>query len=200
VQRELDRHRAGFDLLASAAAEESLPALGLGQEIWAPTAAAIRTALGCTGLGLAGSRYLLVEFGFDLAGDHRDVISVVLDAGYRIVIAHPERYRFSDGAEPMETTAAWREAGALLQLNAGSLGGHYRQSSPDSRALAWQMVEDGLADLIATDHHAASRPVSAREAWDLLVAAGREGQARSLMVEIPGRILRNEPVEHRAAA
>ncbi|HET8624671.1 MAG TPA: CpsB/CapC family capsule biosynthesis tyrosine phosphatase [Gemmatimonadales bacterium] len=202
VVRELDRHRAGFDLLARAAAGAPgpLPELGLGQEIWAPSAASVRTALECPGLGLGGSRYLLVEFGFDLAGDHREVIDAVLDADYRIVIAHPERYRFSPGFDPIATAAAWREAGALLQLNAGSLGGHYLHSSPDSRALAWRLIEHGLADLIATDHHAASRPVSVSEPWNLLVEAGREAQARAMMIDTPARILRDEEIERQAAA
>jgi protein-tyrosine phosphatase len=201
VLRELDRHRAGFDLLASAAAAapDLVPGLGLGQEIWAPSAASARAAVACPGIGLGGSRYLLVEFGFDLSGDHRDVIATVVDADYRIVIAHPERYRFPFGFDPIDTAASWREAGALLQINAGSLGGHYVRSSPDSRTLAWRMIEEGMADLIATDHHAANRPVSAREAWNLLVAAGREAQARELMIETPGRILRDEPVQRKAA-
>ena len=202
VVRELDRQRAAFDLLAAAAGDAAhpLPVLGLGQEIWAPTANSLRAALGCPGLGLGESRYLLVEFGFELAGDHRDVIAAVLDGGYRIVIAHPERYRFPEGFDPIETMASWRDAGALLQLNAGSLGGHYLRSSPDSRSFAWQLIELGLADLIGTDHHAANRPVSAREPWDLLAAAGREPDARALMTDTPARIVRNEPVDRRAAA
>ncbi len=202
VARELDRHRRAFDRLAAAAAvaEGPLPTIGLGQEIWAPDATALRRALACTGLGLGGSSYLLVEFGFELTGGHHDVIQAVLDADRRIVVAHPERYRYLPGFDPVETATAWRAAGALLQINAGSLGGHYERSNPGSRALAWRFIADGLADLIATDHHAANRPVSPREAWDALVAHSGADLARRLMSETPGRIVRNEPVERRAAA
>jgi protein-tyrosine phosphatase len=197
VLRELDRQRRAFERLAvgaAAAVEATLPALGLGQEIWAPDAATLRRALGQPGLGLGGSSYLLVEFGFELGGDHLDVVEAVLDAGHRIVIAHPERYRYAEGFDPLATASAWRQAGALLQVNAGSLGGHYVRSSPNSRAFAWRFVEEGLADLVATDHHAANRPVSAREAWDLLTARRGEAVAKQLMIETPGRILRDQPV------
>src|SRR5687767_13825857 len=202
VTRELDRHRRAFESLAAGAAAEAgpIPALGLGQEIWAPDVPSVRRVLGSPGIGLGESRYLLVEFGFVLEGDHLDVIAAVQDAGHQIVIAHPERYRYPDGADPLETAVAWRNTGALLQLNAGSLGGHYQRSNPNSRGLAWRFIEDGLADLIATDHHAANRPVSVLEAWSQLVEAGREGQARELMVDHPGRILRNELLKRRAAA
>jgi protein-tyrosine phosphatase len=200
VARELDRHRRAFDTVAAAIASDAVPAFGLGQEIWAPDVPTLRRALGLPGLGLGGTSYLLVEFGFDLAGDHLDVVGAVQDAGYRIVVAHPERYQYPDGLHPLDTAAAWRNAGALLQINAGSLGGHYERSCPASRTLAWELIEAGIADLIATDHHAANRPVSVQEAWSLLVEAGRERQARELMTEVPGRILRNEPPKHRVAA
>jgi len=202
VTRELDRHKRAFESLAAGAAREpaAVPALGLGQEIWAPDVPSLRRALGCEGLGLGGSSYLLVEFGFDLEGTHLDVVEAALEAGRRIVIAHPERYRYPDRSDPLATAQAWHQAGALLQLNAGSLGGHYQRSSPDSQRLAWALLDDGLAGLIATDHHGANRPVSVQEAWSLLVEAGREAQARELMVDNPGRILRNEPVESKPAS
>jgi protein-tyrosine phosphatase len=191
VQRELDRHRRAFDqLVAAAEGEDGLPELGLGQEIWAPQPALIRPILEHVGVGLAGTRYLLVEFGFLLQGTHADVIDEVLEADQQIVIAHPERYHFPPGLDPLETIAAWRDQGALLQVNAGSLTGHYRESSPGSDRLAWRLVETGVADLIATDHHGnRRRGVSLRAAYDALTAAGRETQAQVLLGATPRRIL-----------
>ena len=140
-------------------------------------------------MGLGGTRFLLVEFGFDLEGTHADVIAEVLEADQQIVIAHPERYRFPAGLDPIETIAAWREQGALLQVNAGSLTGHYRDSSPGSEALAWRLIETGLVDLLATDHHGSRRRgVSLRSAYDALAAAGRELQALALLGTTPARI------------
>ncbi|HEU5169298.1 MAG TPA: CpsB/CapC family capsule biosynthesis tyrosine phosphatase [Gemmatimonadales bacterium] len=195
VDHELDRHRRAFETLTEAAAgRNDLPALGLGQEILAPDAATLRRALGRPGLGLGGTSYLLVEFGFDLEGDHLDVVRAVADAGRRIVVSHAERYRYPPGFDPVETVRVWREEGGLIQVNAGSLTGAYERSNPGARALAWRFIEEDLADLIATDHHARNRPVSPRDAWDALVAAGRQPQAERLMFETPGRIVRDEAV------
>lgn len=196
IERELDRHRRAFDELAAAASGSArrLPEIRLGQEIWAPDAASLRPALSAPALGLGTADWLLVEFGFDLRGDHLDVIQAALDGGWRIVIAHPERYRPVGSGDLLEIAAAWHSAGALLQVNAGSLGGHYLRSSPDSRKLAWALVEQGLAGLVATDHHAANRPVSVTEAWDLLIQRGGEALARRLMVETPAEIANLRPL------
>ncbi|HEY8104800.1 MAG TPA: CpsB/CapC family capsule biosynthesis tyrosine phosphatase [Gemmatimonadales bacterium] len=199
VKRELDRHRRAFDqLVAAAEREDGLPELRLGQEIWAPRAAMIRPILELDGVGLAGTRYLLVEFGFDLKGTHADVIAEVLEADQQIVIAHPERYHFPTTLDPLETIAAWREQGALLQVNAGSLTGHYEESSPGSDRLAWRLIETGLVDLLATDHHGTRRRgVSLRSAYDALVAAGREAQAQALLATTPARVagsIRSSPI------
>src|SRR5688572_21730886 len=60
IDRELELHRREFERLARAVTDEAnLPQLGLGQEIWAPDAEAIRRIVDRPGIGLAGSRWLL---------------------------------------------------------------------------------------------------------------------------------------------
>ena len=133
-----------------------------------------------------------MEFGFDLSGTHTDVIEASIAAGRRIVIAHPERYRYVDGDEPLDVMRRWRDLGALLQVNAGSFSGHYRSSSPGSRELAWDMVAAGLVDLIATDHHGIRRVgVSPGEAYEVLRARGEGALARRAMEEVPAALLRD---------
>jgi len=150
-----------------------------------------------TDVGLNG-RFLLVEFGFELQGSHTDVIREVLDAGRQIVIAHPERYRFLPGHDPLELMRRWQELGALLQVNVGSLNGHYRNSSPGSDELAWQMVGMGLVDVLASDHHGPRRTgVSPREALETLIARGELALATRAMVETPGLIVRSDLVASR---
>jgi protein-tyrosine phosphatase len=198
ISRELDFHRRAFDRLAEAAAgREDLPALALGQEIYAPDASAARRVARRADVGLNG-RFLLVEFGFELQGSHTDVIREVLDAGRQIVIAHPERYRFLPGHDPLELMRRWQELGALLQVNVGSLNGHYRNSSPGSDELAWQMVGMGLVDVLASDHHGPRRTgVSPREALETLIARGELALATRAMVETPGLIVRSDLVASR---
>ena len=193
VQRELDSHRRAFDELAAACqGREDLPAIWLGQEIWAPDAVAARRVVRRSDVGLPG-RFLLVEFGFDLQGNHNDVVRETLDAGRQIVIAHPERYRFLPGHDPLDVMRMWQELGALLQVNVGSLTGHYQGSSPGSEQLAWQMIAAGLVDILATDHHGPRRRgVSPREALDALIARGERALAERAMGGIPGRIVRDD--------
>ena len=149
-------------------------------------------------VGLASGRFLLVEFGFELQGNHNDVVREVHGAGRQIVIAHPERYHYLAGHNPLEVMRTWQELGALLQVNVGSLTGHYSRSSPGSESLAWQMVDQGLVDLLSTDHHGPRRSgVSPREALDALIARGELALAERAMAEIPGMIARNEAVASR---
>jgi protein-tyrosine phosphatase len=199
LDRELDRHRRAFEELSAAClGQDELPSIALGQEILAPDAAAVRRVVGRSDVGLAGGRFLLVEFGFDLQGNHNDVIREVRGAGRRLVIAHPERYHYLEGHDPLDVMQTWQELGALLQVNVGSLTGHYNRSSPGSEQLAWQMIEQGLVDLLATDHHGPRRSgVSPREALDTLIARGELALAERAMAETPGLIARNEAVGSR---
>jgi protein-tyrosine phosphatase len=193
VQRELDRQRKAFeDLVAACLGREDIPALYLGQEIWAPDAVAVRRILHRRDVGLPG-RSLLIEFGFDLQGTHNDVVQAVSDSGRQIVIAHPERYRYLPGMEPLEVLRGWQELGALLQVNVGSLNGHYQGSSPGSEQLAWEMVAAGLVDVLATDHHGPRRVgVSPLEAVHTLIARGEQVLAERAMSDVPGRIMRDD--------
>jgi protein-tyrosine phosphatase len=195
IQRELDGHRRAFDELTVACrGRADLPALSLGQEIWAPDASAVRRVVRRSDVGLPG-KFLLVEFGFDLEGNHNDVISEVLNAGRQVLIAHPERYRYLPGHEPLEVMRTWQELGALLQVNVGSLNGHYERSSPGSERLAWQMVAAGLVDVLATDHHGPRRSgVSPGEAVETLIARGELALAERAMGETPSRIMRDDPL------
>src|SRR5918993_104997 len=164
---------------------DGIPAIYLGQEIWAPDAIAVRRVVHRRDVGLPG-KFLLVEFGFDLHGTHNDVIKAVLDAGRQIVIAHPERYRYLPGVEPLDVMGAWQELGALLQVNVGSLNGHYQASSPGSEQLAWEMVRAGLIDVLATDHHGPRRSgVSPLEVLNTLIARGEQVLAERAMSDIP---------------
>lgn len=199
INRELERHRIAFEsLAASCEGRDDLPSIALGQEIWAPDAAAIRRVLMRPDIGLAGGRYLLVEFGFQLLGNHNDVVREVQAAGRQTIIAHPERYHYLDGHNPVDVMRTWRDMGALLQVNVGSLTGHYRRSSPASEGLAWQMVELGLIDVLATDHHGPRREgVSPREAAHALIARGQRALVRRAMMDTPGLVARDEPAGSR---
>jgi tyrosine-protein phosphatase YwqE len=81
----------------------------------------------------------------------------------------------------------------LLQVNVGSLTGHYRRSSPESERLAWRMADLELIDVLASDHHGPRRQgVSPEEARNALIARGHGALAERAMVATPGSIVRSE--------
>jgi protein-tyrosine phosphatase len=74
-------------------------------------------------------------------------------AGLTPVVAHPER---ADSIlADVSAAAALRDRGWLLQVNGTSLLGAHGPAQEDA---AWTLVEDGLADLVASDGHRTARP------------------------------------------
>lgn len=131
-----------------------VPRLYLGQEILARTAEELDRALAVEGVGMADGATLLVEFGFSLPYDGLDVIDRAHAEGRRVVVAHPERYRYGD-RDPLRLARQWREAGARLQVNGGSILGLYTEAA---HRVGVAFLREGLADLVGTDHHGDFRP------------------------------------------
>lgn len=146
--------------------------------------------LGDPGLRLAGSRYALVEFyAFTVPERSTEALQGIADGKYVPIIVHPERYWGYDRGYGV--VADWRAAGALVQVNSGSLLGEYGENV---RLVAHRFLAEGRVDLIASDNHARpERSPSLRAVWDYLVARGLEEQANLLMATNPHRILRDEP-------
>jgi len=72
----------------------------------------------------------------------------LVSAGYRPIMAHPERYGFYHGNYDEYTHL--KDMGFLLQVNLLSLTGYY--GKPVARAAKF-IIENGLADLVGTDLH-----------------------------------------------
>lgn len=201
LTRTLQFLRREFDFLAATAAgvDGAVPEMRFGQEICAPNAWDIRRVVDEAELGLGSSAFLLVEFGFELRGDPEAVIEAVHEAGREIVIAHPERYRYPDGPDPVERMRRWVEAGAYLQVNLGSLRAGEGAYGAAVARLGWRLIDEGLAHLLASDHHCRARPqIVHREIHEALLARGGVEQAKLLLEENPRRIFAGEaplPVE-----
>lgn len=180
--------RAFAELQAACATRADVPELFFGQEILCPSPEIARRVFTEPRAGYRGTSYALVEFGFDLQADPTRVVEAVLAAGRRIIISHPERYRRNRTNVHIEELRNWKAAGARLQVNAGSLLGDY---GGGVETLAWQALTEGLADLVATDHHADSRVVSLRAAVDEIERRGGGDVARLLTSENSGRVLRD---------
>jgi protein-tyrosine phosphatase len=86
-------------------------------------------------------------------------------AGLTPLIAHPERTEAV--LERPALAAELAERGWPLQVNATSLLGRH---GPEREALGWQFVRDGLASVVASDGHRATRPAQLDDAWRLVHA------------------------------
>jgi protein-tyrosine phosphatase len=75
-----------------------------------------------------------------------------------------------------------REPGRLFQLNATSLLGYH---GAEIEATAWRLIDDGLADLVASDGHRLARPPFLDEAYALVRT--RVGEAADALFD--GRAL-----------
>lgn len=122
-------------------------------------------------LRLGETSYILVEWPRMQVPPHSaEVLSRLRFAGLRPVVAHPERYH---GLDPdLDVVRAWREAGAHLQVNHGSLAGRY---GPGARTAALRLLGRGWVDFLSTDFHARSHlGLYLTESRERLAAAGAE--------------------------
>ncbi|MFA6126217.1 MAG: CpsB/CapC family capsule biosynthesis tyrosine phosphatase [Bacteroidales bacterium] len=93
--------------------------------------------------------YLLVEFPFYKPSFSPDIIlSRTIQAGYRPVIAHPERYGWMMGK--MKLYEGLKDQGVLFQLNLNSLSGMY---GFPVKMMANKLVDAGMVDFAGTDAH-----------------------------------------------
>lgn len=98
---------------------------------------------------LNGSGYLLVEFYFDMWYQEAvQMLDVLRDMGYRLVLAHPERYDFTK--QDINRAAELADNGVILQLNKGSL---LHEFGERSYFVARQLLTYGLAGAVASDAH-----------------------------------------------
>jgi protein-tyrosine phosphatase len=142
--------------------------------------------------GLAGNpKFLLVEFpyyGWPL--ELADRILQLRRFGITAVIAHPERN--ADVQADPDRLRPLVEAGALVQITAGSVEGRLGRSSQDAAA---RLVELELAHLLASDAHAPSvRSVGMSAAAQAL---GDDDLATWLATEVPAAIAWDRPFPER---
>jgi protein-tyrosine phosphatase len=101
-------------------------------------------------LTLAGN-FLLFELSYlNRPSGLQQAIFSIQTAGFQPVLAHPERYPYLVAEPHLNPYRELTEQGVLLQINLGSLLGHY---GPESRRCARQLIEAGLVHFAGTDAH-----------------------------------------------
>jgi len=112
---------------------------------------------------LDGTGAVLIELPFSGPADvFLELVERAHAQGLRVIAAHPERTE----AVLSETGLAAEVAalGCLVQVNATSLTGW---DGPEIERLAWRVLEQGTASLVASDGHRPARPPHLDEAYAL---------------------------------
>lgn len=138
---------------------------------------------------LAGSRYVLTDFLATL--DAKSIASGVeriLNSGYVPVVAHVERYTCLYGK--IDLIRRMSEAGAVIQINAGSL---FLGFFSKRRQLCMKLLSEGLVDVIASDAHGDTvRTPELKSAVKLVISKFGSDYAEYLFNTVPQKIISNQ--------
>ncbi len=138
---------------------------------------------------LAGSKALLVELPFTSWPHHAETTLFALQtAGYRPILAHPERYLTLQDDPDRGLELANR--GVILQVTIGSLAGLFGKRVQHTAEM-W--LRAGAVDLVASDAHSAGHRLAAvpRGLARLRHIAGA-AEERRLTVDVPAALLSDD--------
>ena len=145
-------------------------------------------------LTVGGGNCLLLELPHETYIDPTPMIRLLAARGMRSIVTHPERHE-AVRRRP-ECVTPWLQAGALLQLTAGSLLGTFGRGA---EAAAWKWLEAGQAAVVASDaHDTERRPPCMTQAVEAIERRLGTEIARRVCMENPARVVR--PVRAAAAA
>lgn len=135
---------------------------------------------------LGSTDYLLCEFYFNESPVYMDeMLRTLASYGYRIAVAHPERYQAIQRDPSL--AQQWFRRGWILQLNKGSLLGSF---GPRVQQTASRMLQYGLVHLFASDAHGTQqRTTDMRALRRALEDRCPEAYIRVMLEENPRRLL-----------
>lgn len=126
------------------------------------------------------NNFLLVEFSyFAPIPNFIDILTTLCNSGYRVVLAHPERYSYwyNNG----NALRLIKNLGVYFQVNLISLGGHFGDVVQKQ---AEKMLSEGLIDFAGTDIHHERHFLSLENALNSkpLFIALQEGQIKNSLI------------------
>ena len=134
---------------------------------------------------LADSKYLLVELPLnDEYPDWEDILMDLMARGYRVVLAHPERYAIVQ--KDYEIIKRLHDAGILLQCNLASLVGRYGKSA---QKIIRKLAKDKMIFAFGSDVHRCGRSDYLVLAQKKLNRYYNKRELNQLLVVNPSRIL-----------
>lgn len=140
---------------------------------------------------LNGSRYPLIEFSFHSDGElETRILRSLCKVGLRPIVAHPERYSYLQ-YDP-EIINRWYRMGCLMQVNRGSLLGRFGSRAQE---MAETLVTRNFVVAVSSDAHSPqTRTPWMKDVKNLLSQDFSPGCARTLLLDNPRRILKDEPI------
>lgn len=135
--------------------------------------------------------YILLEFDFREHPEQvHQAVRQVQEKGYRIILAHPERYDFMQDNPELIYDLIQRDC--AMQINKGSIFGEFGACAG---RLAYGMLRSNLVQVIASDAHGyAGRTISMERISRFLRTEFSTEYADLLLKENPNRIIRNEEI------
>lgn len=138
---------------------------------------------------LAETSFVLIEWPrLQIPPGTAHVIERIRQQGYRPIVAHPERY--FGMTQSFGLAGRWREMGAFLQVNYGSLVGRY---GSDAQVVAYRLLKQGWVDYMASDFHGhPTLKIYQKEAWSEFERNDALDTALLLSRTNPARLLNDE--------
>lgn len=139
-------------------------------------------------LTLAGTDYVLVEFPFnDYLDEYDEYLYNITTLGYKIIIAHPERYEYVQRNHAF--VDRWLNEGYYLQSNGDSL------FAKGLGKLVIKLISQGKLSFIASDGHRTEwRPILLQKSYMCIEKAFGSGIADSLFGGNQQCLLKNQPI------
>jgi len=133
-----------------------------------------------------GGKYLLLELPYEVFIDIEPLLAQLAERGIQTIISHPERYYFLPAH--YQKLLKWLDYPVHLQITAASLIGKF---GPSPQRIAWDLISDRLANLVATDSHDTNqRSPCMTAAYEIIAARLGQARAQLLCVENPSRVLK----------
>ena len=133
------------------------------------------------------SDYVLIEFPFENYKRDYDEHLYNVSLRYRIIIAHPERYRYV--RENHDFVDRWLKEGYYLQCNS------IFPYSKESRKVVFDLIEKGKLSLISSDAHNENRPLSMIDAYRMVTRKFSKETAELLMDINPLCVIQNKTLK-----
>jgi len=143
---------------------------------------------------MASSRYLLIELPFhQFYPFHEMMIHDLLENGYRIILAHVERYQIFE--DKLQLLQEFVKKGIYCQITADYI------INKKTRKRAFKLIKSGLIHIVASDgHNIATRPPFMKAAYDIVYKTFGRECAQFLFVENPklvivDSVIRDAPIQ-----